>query len=213
MIKNRQSSNILELSEKTPTSKGSQFLSHIPKNSSFSKENNFNLNNINIKKKPKLLNIKIIPNQEVTTTHDDTNSKFSNSQNIAKKKRPLMKSASFKNKKREREKIIKLLRNNEKIKIPIGKRNSNGDNKINLNINNADNIIKKNSETKERNDSFGNKITKENKKNVHICFKDLINKKKFIEFIPIESFKSFNIIEENKNKTTQPYCTRCCSIF
>ena len=211
MIKNRQSSNILELSEKTPTSKGSQFLSHIPKNSSFSKENNFNLNNINIKKKPKLLNIKIIPNQEVTTTHDDTNSKFSNSQNIAKKKHPLMKSASFKNKKREREKIIKLLRNNLKIKIPTGKRKSNAQIDSRLNINNIEKIIK--NHTKERKDSFGNKISKENKKNVHISFKDKVKKKKLIELIPIESFKSFNIIEENKNKTTQPYCTRCCSIF
>ena len=213
MMKHSQKINLLELSEQTPTSKGSKFFSNLHKNSSFSKENNLNINNIIPKKKVKYINIKQIHNHEGTTTHDDTNSKFSNSQNVLKKKKRLIKSASCKNRKREREKIIKLLRNNEKIKIPIGKRNSNGDNKINLNINNTDNIIKKNSETKERNDSFGNKITKENKKNVHICFKDLINKKKFIEFIPIESFKSFNIIEENKNKTTQPYCTRCCSIF
>ena len=211
MIKNRQSSNILELSEKTPTSKGSQFLSHIPKNSSFSKENNFNLNNINIKKKPKLLNIKIIPNQEVTTTHDDTNSKFSNSQNITKKKRPLMKSASFKNKKREREKIIKLLRNNEKIKIPTGKRKSNVEKNDKLNINNIENYMKKH--TKERKDFFGNKITKENKKNVHISFKDFFKGKKLCDLINIESFKSFNIIEQNNPKTTKPFCTRCCSIF
>ena len=37
--------------------------------------------------------------------------------------------------------------------------------------------------------------------------------KKLIELIPIESFKSLNIIEENKNKETQPYFTKCCSIF
>ena len=111
----------------------------------------------------------------MTTTHDDTNSKFSNSQNITKKKRPLMKSASFKNKKREREKIIKLLRNNLKIKIPTGKRKSNAQIDSRLNINNIEKIIKKH--TKERKDSFGNKITKENKKNVHISFKDKVKKK------------------------------------
>ena len=175
MIKNIQSSNILELSEKTPTSKGSQFLHNIPKNSSFSRENNYNLNNISIKKKPKHLNIKIIPNQEVTTTHDDTYSKFSYSQNISKKKHPLMKSASYKNKKREREKIIKLLRNNLKIKIPTGKRKSNVQTDSKLNINNIEKIIKMNK--KERKDSFGNKIMKENKKNVHISFKDIVKKK------------------------------------
>ena len=212
MIKNRQSSNILELSEKTPTSKGSQFLSHIPKNSSFSKENNFNLNNINVKKKPKLLNIKTIHNQEGTTTHEDSNSKFSNSQNITKKKRPLMKSASFKNKKREREKIIKLLRNNLKIKIPTGKRKSNVQTDSKLNINNIEKILIK-KHTKERKDSFGNKITKENKKNVHISFNDIVKKKKLIELIPIESFKSFNLMEQDDNKKTQSHFTRCCSIF
>ena len=211
MLKHSQKLNLLELSEQTPTSKGSKFFPHLKKNCSFSKENNLNINNINTKKKVKILNIKSIHNHEGTTTHDDTYSKISNSQNITKKKHRIIKSASYKNKKREREKIIKLLRNNEKIKIPTGKRKSNVDDNIKLDINNIDKIIKTN--TKERKDSFGNKITKENKKNVHICFKDFANKKKLIEFIPIESFKSFNIIEQNKNKNTQNYCTRCCSIF
>jgi len=211
MLKHSQKLNLLELSEQTPTSKGSKFFPHLKKNCSFSKENNLNINNINTKKKVKILNIKSIHNHEGTTTHDDTYSKISNSQNISKKKHRIIKSASYKNKKRKKKKIIKLLRNNEKIKIPTGKRKSNVDDNIKLDINNIDKIIKTN--TKERKDSFGNKITKENKKNVHICFKDFVNKKKLIEFIPIESFKSFNIIEQNKNKNTQNYCTRCCSIF
>ena len=210
MIKNRHNLNLLELSEQTPTSKGSKFNPSLQKNSSFSKENNYNLNNINKKNNPKLLNIKTIPNQEVTTTHDDTNSKFSISQNNSKKKRPLMKSASYKNKKREKEKIRKLLKN-EKIKIPTGKRKSNVETDPKINLNNIENMIK--IHKKERKDSFGNKITKENKKNVHIIFKDFSKKKKLVELIPIESFKSFNIMEQNKNKTTKPYCTRCCFIF
>ena len=212
MIKNRQNINILELSEQTPTSKGSKFGPNFQKNSSFSKENNFILNNINTKKKPKILNIKTINNQEGTTTHDETISKLSNSQKITKKKKhPLMKSASYKNKKRERERIINILKNSEKIKIPTGKRKSNVEGDPKMNLNNIENMIKKHK--KERKDSFGNTITKENKKNVHINFKDFSNKKKLIELIPIESFKSFNLIEENKNKTPKPYCSRCCSIF
>ena len=119
--------------------------------------------------------------------------------------------ASFKNKKREREKIIKLLRNNLKIKIPTGKRKSNAQIDSRLNINNIEKIIK--NHTKERKDSFGNKISKENKKNVHISFKDKVKKKKLIELIPIESFKSFNIMEKDENKKTQSHFTRCCSIF
>ena len=88
-------------------------------------------------------------------------------------------------------KIIKLLRNNEKIKIPTGKRKSNVEKNDKLNINNIENYMKKH--TKERKDFFKGK---------KLC--DLIN---------IESFKSFNIIERNNPKTIKPFCTRCCSIF
>ncbi len=80
-----------------------------------------------------------------------------------------------------------------------------------LNINNIENYMKKH--TKERKDFFGNKITKENKKNVHISFKDFFKGKKLCDLINIESFKSFNIIEQNNPKTIKPFCTRCCSIF
>ena len=209
MIKKSQNLNILDISEQTPTSKCSKIYPRLKNNSSFSKENNFNINNIQTKKNPKYLNIKSIPNQEGTTTHEDTISKLSNSQNISKKKSRLVKSASYKHKKKERERIIKFLRNNLKIKIPSGKRKSNVETDSKLNINNIEQMIKKH-KTKERKDSFGNKITKENKKNVHICFKD---KKTLTELIPIESFKSLNIMEQNDNKKIQPYFTRCCSIF
>ena len=37
--------------------------------------------------------------------------------------------------------------------------------------------------------------------------------KKLCDLINIESFKSFNIIEQNNPKTIKPFCTRCCSIF
>jgi hypothetical protein len=127
MLKNSQNTNILEISELTPTSKNSKVFNNRLKNSSFSKENNFILVNNNIipKKKTNHLNIKTLHINEGATTHEDTYSKISNSQNILKKKQTIKKSCSYKNKKRENEKIIKLLRNNEKIKIPTGKRKSN----------------------------------------------------------------------------------------
>ena len=213
MLKNSQNTNILEISELTPTSKNSKVFNNRLKNSSFSKENNYILVNNNIipKKKTKHLNIKTLHINEGATTHEDTYSKISNSQNILKKKQTIKKRCSYKNKKRENEKIIKLLRNNEKIKIPTGKRKSNVEKNDKLNINNIENYMKKH--TKERKDFFGNKITKENKKNVHISFKDFFKGKKLCDLINIESFKSFNIIEQNNPKTTKPFCTRCCSIF
>ena len=122
-----------------------------------------------------------------------------------------MKSASLKTKKREREKLVRFLNNNEKVKIPNCKIKSNVGADLKLDIDNIDKILQKH--TKERNDSFGNKITKSNKKNVHISFQKNNKQKKFIELIPIESFKSFNIIEQNQNKIAKPYISRCCAIF
>ena len=207
---NNQNINVLEISDHTPTSMGSKFIPQ-QKNSSFSKENNFILNNINPKNKLKYINIKSLHNQEKTTTNEDSNSKFSCSQNNMKKKRPLMKSASYKNRKREREKILKLFRNNERIKIPKCKRKSNAEPNSKLDFNNLEKINQ--TPVKERKDSFGNIITKDNKKNFHISFQDYSPKKKLIDIVPIQSFKKFNIIEQNKTKTTKPYISRCCEIF
>ena len=102
-----------------------------------------------------------------------------------------------KTKKRKREKLSKLLKN-EMSKIPIGKRRmsiANNCLKSNLNIENIINSLPKKSSSFDRLDSYGNKINKANKKKVHIKFKDAFPSKKFIEIIPIESFKQFNIIE------------------
>ena len=210
MLKINNNFNILEISDHTPTSMGSKFIPQ-QKNSSFSKENNFILNNINPKNKLKYINIKSLHNQEKTTTNEDSNSKFSYSQNIINKKKPLMKSASYKNKKRERDKLLKFFRNNEKIKIPRCKRKSNAELNSKLDFNNIDKSLQ--TPIKERKDSFGNVITKENKRNVHISFQGDSSQKKLIDLIPIQSFKKFNIIEKNENKITKPYISRCCEIF
>ena len=209
MLKLRPNINLLEFSDHTPTSFGSKFSPQFRKYTSCSKENN-NDPNINIKKSSKYLKVSSLNNQERTTAHEDSTSKISNSQNIIKKK-IYKKSSSLKNKKNERIKLIKFLRNNMKVKIPNCKRKSNAEADLKLNINNIEKMIKNHS--KERSDSFGNKITKGNKKNVHICFQTNSKKKKFIEYIPIESFKSFNIIDNNQNKIAKPYISRCCAIF
>ena len=209
MLKIRPNINLLEFSDHTPTSFGSKFSPNFRKYSSYSKENN-NSPDLIHKKSSNLLKISYMNNQERTTAQEESPSKISNSQNIIKKKL-YKKCASFKNKKSERTKLMKFLRNNEKAKIPNCKRKSNVESDLKLSVNNIETMIKNNS--KDRSDSFGNKITKGNKKNVHISFQNNSKEKKFIEFIPIESFKSFNISEYNQKKIAKPYITRCCAIF
>ena len=220
---NKKLKNIsFKLIEKTPSPSNKDLSKKYPdlklKNVlSFSKENS---NNINIVKNN---NIKKNNTHEITTTHDETISKFSNSQNIKIKSNIMKKRGSFKNRKREREKIFKLFQNNEKIKIPIGQRKSNANKSLQLNINNIDNIVKqlnlenKNNSCnniKQRKDYFGNIINKNNKKKVHISFKDLNNNKLLVDYIPIQSFKSFNYIDKNEDKILQqPFFSRCCAIF
>ena len=115
--------------------------------------------------------------------------------------------------------ISKLLKNKERIKIPIGKRMSNHNCNIKLNLNNINN---NNSESnkqpiqkiKVRKDKNGIEINKINKKKVHITFVDNIpNSKRLVEEIPILSYKNYNFInyinkDENNNK-----CGVCCFIF
>ena len=107
---------------------------------------------------------------------------------------------------------------NEKLKIPTGKRMSTGNKKINININNIEKIINslpKNKNLYERLDKFGNKISKENKKNVHITFLDKIpyGNNKLIEIIPIESFKKLNMIEKITKENYISYCSNCCQMI
>ena len=219
MLKKPKKLKIITFSEKSPKNKDiNEVCPKLQKNSSFSKENNFCINNMN--NLDKKINIKKINTQEGTTTYDETISKFSNSQNIKIKKKYLKKRGSFGNKKREREKILKLLKDNEKIKIPIGQRKSNVDKSPKLNMNNIENIIKnlniEKNNNKERKDYYGNTINKNNKKKVHISFKDNIKIKdnKLVEMVPIQSFKSFNIIHKNEDKIiNKPSFSRCCEIF
>ena len=184
------------------------------KNASFSKENDITLNN------NKLSNIKKLSCKLMFdgTTGDDSKSKSSmghkKNKNKKNKKRVEKKKESFKNKKKDK-KIVKMLKN-EKLKIPTGKRMSNNDDRIKLSLNNIDKMIKslpKKNKKKTRLDTYGNKINKENKKNVHIRFLDNIPSNKLIEIIPIESFKKLNIIEKIPKNELISLCSECCQIF
>ena len=120
------------------------------------------------------------------------------------------------NKKKGKEKINKLLKNKERLKIPFRKRMSIGNDNTKLslkNIENIDNIIKSlpNQEIKVRLDTYGNEINKKNKKKVHITFLDTIPTKKLIEIIPIQSYKKYNIIEKIPEQDL--YYNKCCIIF
>lgn len=144
---------------------------------------------------------------------DDTRSKSSFFQKKKKSRKSDKKNELNKNKKKEREKISKLLKN-ERLKIPTGKRMSIANNNIKLNLNNIDQIIQSLPiPEKNRLDYYGNKIGKENKKNVHITFLDTIPSNKLIEIIPIQSFKEFNIIEKMPDEDFISYCSKCCQIF
>lgn len=115
--------------------------------------------------------------------------------------------------------ISKLLKNKERIKIPIGKRMSNNNyniklNLININNNNSESNKQPIQKIKVRKDKNGIEINKINKKKVHITFIDNIpNNKRLVEEIPILSYKNYNFInyinkDENNNK-----CGVCCFIF
>ena len=84
-------------------------------------------------------------------------------------------------------------------------------NNTKLNLNNIEKIIK--SRSKERKDTYGNIINKDNKKNFHIRFLDNLPSNKLIEIIPIESFKEFNIVEDIPNREIILNCSNCCKIF
>ena len=185
-----------------------------PKNASSSKENDITLNN------NKLSNIKKLSCKLMFdgTTGDDSKSKGSmghkKNKNKKNKKRIEKKNESFKNRKKDK-KFVKMLKN-EKLKIPTGKRMSNNDDRIKLSLNNIDQVIKslpKKNKKNTRLDTYGNKINKENKKNVHIRFLDNIPSNKLIEIIPIESFKQLNIIEKIPKKELISLCSECCQIF
>ena len=216
MLKNENEQDIKKKKIKSPRNNtpDSNILG-TKKNASFSKENYITLND-NKFSGIKKLSCKLMFDG---TTGDDSKSKSSmghKNKNKRSKKRTERKSESYKNKKKDKKKSVKMLKN-ERLKIPTGKRMSNNHDRIKLNLNNIDAIIKSSLPEKNKNntrlDSYGNKINKENKKNVHIRFLDNIPSNKLIEIIPIESFKQLNIIEKIPKKKLISLCSECCQIF
>lgn len=176
------------------------------KNNSSQKGSNITIN--------KNMSKSISLNQINDLTGEEVKSKNSKSSKNKKKE----KVDSFKSKKRNKEKIIKLLKNNEKLKIPTGKRRSCAEgNGLKLNLNNINNILESLTPPKIQNirtDKNGVEINKDNKKKVHITFLDEISpNNKFTDTINIQSFKQLNFIEQLPEENNIPKFTKCCDIF
>ena len=176
-------------------------------NLDFIKNNNSDINN-SLKKSNS--------NHLIVSYGEEVRSKSSSGQKNKYKKKMSRKSESFKSKKKEKDKLTKFLKK-ERLKIPTGKRMSQANDVLKFNLNNIDKILKsieKKNAPLERKDSYGNKINKENKKNVHIRFVDKLptNRKKLIEIIPIESFKEYNLMEKIPNEGAFSF-NKCCIIF
>ena len=189
MIKNENNINIIKRSQ----GRESPFLENIKKNNSFTKESQLFIKKIN-------------SNHNLDgTTGEESKISFGQKLKINQKR---------KKNKSKRDKISKLLKN-ERLKIPKGKRMSIANNclKSNLNFEKIINALPKKSSSFDRLDTYGNKINKENKKNVHIRFLDTFPSKKLIEIIPIESFKEFNIIETLPDEELISFCSKCCKIY
>ena len=177
----------------------------IPKNNSYQKESYITLNKNTSKS--------ISSNHIYDSTGEDIKSKNSKTSKNKKKEKD-----NIKSKKRSKEKIIKLLKNNEKLKIPTGKRRSCvAGNGLKLNLNNINNILKSLTPPKInhiRTDKNGVEINKDNKKKVHITFLDEISpNKKITDTINIQSFKQLNIIEKLPWDDNVPRLSKCCNIF
>ncbi len=175
----------------------SQFSEVTKKDNSLLKEVNIAING-----KDKMIK-KTLTNQlyDGVTSIDESKSK--NNFHLIKNKPKKTYSFKFKkDKTKDMNKILNLLKNNKKIKIPSGKGM--------CNINNIDIYVKRNLNNKEKNlesiennpeknarlDIYRNKIIKGNKKNIHIRFLDNIDSNKLIDVIPLQSLKKYNIIEE-----------------
>ena len=182
------------------------------KNIAVNKESNISSN----KNYNALKNKSVSSNQISNSNFEETNSKNTVKIKIKKEKE---KSNINKKKKRNKDKMANLLKNNEKLKIPIGKRRrSIGAKCIKLNLNNFNDIdianpliptLKKNIRT----DKNGIEINKNNKKKVHITFLDDISPNNQItETVNIESFKNYNIVKKNPSENYLQKCN-CCIIF
>ena len=188
----------------------------VSKNMITNKESNISSNkNFN-----PIKNKSISSNQISNSNFEETNSKNTVKIKIKKEKE---KSIINKKKRRKKDKMANFLKNNEKLKIPIGKRRRSSASKcIKLNFNNFNNnfnesdianplttTIKKNIRT----DKNGIEINKNNKKKFHITFLDDISPNNQItETVNIESFKQYNIVKKNPCENNLQKCN-CCIIF
>lgn len=205
MLKNENENDVKTI-KNTLNNIPEQIVEDIKKNTSISKEDQLAL-------EIKETNMKTISSNHLVegTTGDDTKSKNSSGKKNNTKKKLDKKCEPNKTKKKS--KISKFLKK-ERLKIPTGKRMSIANNSSKLNLNNIDKILlipKQKSKT--RVDKNGNKISKENRKNVHITFLDTIPSCKLIEIIPIQSYKKFNYIEKMPDEQLISFCSKCCEIF
>ena len=165
-------------------------------------------------------NKSVSSNQISNSNFEETNSKNTVKIKIKKEKE---KSNIIKKKKRNKDKMANLLKNNEKLKIPIDKRRRSIAAKcIRLNLKNFNNnyndidianpltpTLAKNIRT----DKNGIEINKNNKKKVHITFLDDISpNNKITETVNIQSFKQYNIVKKDPVENTFQKCN-CCNIF
>ena len=205
MLKNEKENDVKTI-KNTLSSNPEPIVEEIKKNTSISKQDQLILEN-------KETNMKTISSNHIVegTTGDDTKSKNSSSKKNNSKKKLDKKYDQYKTKKKN--KISKFLKK-ERLKIPTGKRLSIANNTSKFNLNNIDKILlipKQKSKT--RVDKNGNKISKENKKNVHITFLDTLPSCKLIEIIPIQSYKKFNFIENMPDEQIISFCSKCCQIY
>ena len=205
MLKNENENDIKTI-KNTLSSNPEPIVEEIKKNTSISKQDQLALEN-------KETNMKTISSNHIVegTTGDDTKSKNSSSKKNNSKKR--LDKKGDPNKTKKKNKISKFLKK-ERLKIPTGKRMSISNNTSKFNLNNIDKILlipKQKSKT--RVDKNGNKISKENKKNVHITFLDTLPSCKLIEIIPIQSYKKYNFIENMPDEQIISFCSKCCQIF
>ena len=107
-------------------------------------------------------------------------------------------------------KLLLILKNSERTKNSVKKKES-------ITDTNKKTDLESEPKKKTRFDNFGNLIEKNNKKNVHIAFKDqLMNDKSITEEILIKSYKKFNYIKELPIEDAyNPYNNfhKCCCIY
>jgi hypothetical protein len=180
----------------------------IKKNSSYPKDSQLKLNKNNHKNKS-------ISSNQIYSFGEESKSSFNNNKSKKKTKGKNIQRA----KKRSKDRIVNLLKNNEKLKIPTGKRRSIAANNTKLKLNNINDVLKSLTPPKEiiiRTDKNGIAINKNNRKKVHITFLDDISPyNKITETVNIQSYKKYNVIEQlsNNQNNDKSNCSDCCIAF